>query len=1558
GFEGPAITVDTACSSSLVALHLAVQALRNGECEMALAGGVTVMATPDTFVEFSRQRGLARDARVKAFSDDADGTAWGEGVGVLLVERLSDARRRGHPVLAVVRGSAVNQDGASNGLTAPNGPSQQRVIRQALASAGLGAADVDVVEAHGTGTALGDPIEAQALLATYGQDRDEPLWLGSVKSNVGHTQGAAGVTGVIKMVTAMQHGVMPATLNVGEPTSKVDWTAGRVELLRQARDWATDGRPRRAAVSSFGVSGTNAHVIIEEPPASPAREEAAGDRPLPLIVTAKTPAALREYTDRIRTAAGTAAPADVAYSLATGRAVFDHRTVTVAGEEITGQADVTGKTVFVFPGQGSQWAGMGADLLDASPVFAARMAECAAALAPYVDWSLLDVIRQAPGAPTLDRVDVVQPVSWAVMVSLAEVWRAHGVTPDAVLGHSQGEIAAACVAGALTLADAAAVVALRSQVIARSLAGHGGMMSVALPVDEVRAMADDTLEIAVVNGPSATVVAGPPEALDELLARCAAREIRARRIPVDYASHSSYVTLIEDELTALLAGVAPRTPEVPFFSSVTGAWITGPELDGGYWYGNLRQAVNFATATEALARSGHAVFVEVSSHPVLTVSIQETLDDTVTTPYVVTGTLRRDEDGPYRVQAALAAVFVRGGKVDWSPVFEGTGAARVPLPTYPFQRERYWFADRPTAGSPLKLGLDTMDHPLLGAALPLAASGGMVATGRWSLHTHPWLGDHRVAGAAVVPGAALVELVLAASDGTVEELVVEAPLVLPATGGVQVQVVLGEASEQGRRTADVYARADGQESWTRHATGAVIAAVPEGEPLVAWPPAGAQRVDIAGFYERQLAAGYEYGPVFQGVRAVWTRGDEVYAEVALPAEEHANAARFALHPALLDAALQTGIFRPQPDTEAGQTLLPFAWTGVSLFGVGATELRIRIVSAGPDGTSIRLADGTGAPVAAVEAVVSRPVATADLTAGQASAPVYRIDWQPAPATGQGLAVVPVSGPADLAAEAAPLMVHPVPAGVQLADVLELVQAWLAEPRFAASRLVLHTRNAVAAVEGDTVDPAAAAVWGLIRTAQSEHPDRFVLVDGDADALDLVDGSLPQLAVRAGEALEPQLARVTDRGERLQLTENGTVLITGGTGLLGGLLARHLVTAYGVRRLLLLSRSGAAPDLVAELAAGGATVDVVAADAGDREALRAALERIPAEHPLTAVVHAAGVLDDGLFTALTPERLDRVWRAKADAARHLHELTRDRDLDAFVLYSSAAGLLGNAGQAGYAAANAYLDGLAEHRRALGLPAVSLAWGMWAQASGMTGHLDDGTLDRNRRRGMLGITDAEGLAAFDLAVAAGSAVLLPAKLDLAAFRDSGAPAARMSRSLVRPARRTASAAAPVAALDQLLAGLDDAGREQVVLEQVRTHVAGVLGLPGPDTVEPGQAFKDVGFDSLLAVELRNRLTAATGVRLPATAVFDYPNPLALTRQLLAGLTPAPAGPADPDGLTSIERIWSAADEAERARITARLQTMLAQPTTSGTERLDLDSASDDEIFDLIDNELGLS
>ncbi|WP_424190547.1 SDR family NAD(P)-dependent oxidoreductase [Actinokineospora sp. G85] len=1538
GLEGPAVTVDTMCSSSLVALHLAAQALRRGECSMALAGGATVMATPGGFVGFARQRALAFDGRCKSYAAGADGSGWAEGVGVLLLEKLSTARERGHRVLAVIRGSAVNQDGASNGLTAPNGPAQQRVIRNALASAGLSPSDVDAVDGHGTGTVLGDPIEAQALLATYGQGRDprRPLWLGSVKSVIGHTQAASGVAGVIKMVQALRHGELPATLHVDAPSPQVDWTSGAVELLTRARDWAPGDRPRRAGVSSFGASGTNAHLILEEAPEEQAAVEAAPAGVVPLVVSAGTASSLAEQAKRLAAfVEGGGVPlASVAGALVTGRATLAERAVVVAGSDAEALAGLTalargenapglvtgsgspGKVVWVFPGQGSQWAGMGRELLDSSPVFAERVAECAAALERWVDWSLVDVLRGEVDAELLDRVDVLQPASFAVMVGLAAVWSSVGVVPDAVVGHSQGEIAAACVAGALSLDDAVRVVALRSQAIAAGLSGRGGMASVALSAEEAAARVAPwagRVEVAAVNGPSSVVVAGDAEALDEVLEALDDQGVRVRRVPVDYASHTRHVEAIRDPLAESLAGVAALAPTVPFYSTVTGGWVSDAGVvDGGYWYRNLRGQVGFGPAVAELVEQGHGVFVELSAHPVLVQPVSEVVDSTAGADreIVVVGSLRRDEGGPRRLLASMAELFAHGITLDWAAVLPaGAAAARVDLPTYAFDHQHYWIELAGAASGAVSLGLAGADHPLLGAVVPLPQSDGLVFTSRLSLRTHPWLADHAIGGVVLVPGTVYVDLAVRAGDefgfGVLEELVIEAPLVLPEHGGTRVQVAVGGPGATGSRAVDVYSlrEDDPDGGWTRHATGLLAEsgtrAATEGFDFAAWPPAGAEPVPVETFYPDLLERGYAYGPAFQGMRAVWRRGAEVFAEVSLPEEHREDAGRFGVHPALLDAALHTNAFA-NPDDD--RQVLPFAWNGLLLHAVGASALRVRVAPCGQDALSFQAADESGGLVLTMDSLVSRVVSAEQLEVAADSAhadALFAVEWtelthgaEPAPPWVAVTTADDVTTPPEVAVleafgdEGGPLALT--------SRVLGVLQAWGGDER---SRLVVVTRGATPAGDGVVTDPAGSAVWGLVRAAQAEHPDRVVLVDTDPATPSGVRSVLgpvlasgePQVAVRGTTLTAPRLARAADQAaaEPVTFSPEGTVLVTGGTGSLGGVVARHLVTAHGVRRLVLASRRGLAAegarDLAAELAGLGAEVAVAACDVSDRDQVAALL----AEHPVTGVVHLTGVLDDGVIAALTPERLAGVFAPKVDAVRHLDELTRDLDLDAFVVFSSAAALMGSAGQGNYAAANAFLDGLVAARRAAGLPGLSLAWGLWEQSTGLTAQLSDVDKARMSRGGVLAMTQAEGLDILDTSLALGQALLVPIKLDLRAMRAdaaAGGAVPHLLRGLVRAGRRTARAAAgDVGGLVRRLAGLPAAEQEAVLLAIVQAEAGGVLGFSGPELAQGTRGFSDIGFDSLTAVELRNRLSAATGVKLPATLVFDYPTPVALARHL---------------------------------------------------------------------------
>ncbi|MEU9118122.1 SDR family NAD(P)-dependent oxidoreductase, partial [Streptomyces sp. NPDC048483] len=1021
------------------------------------------------------------------------------------------------------------------------------------------------------------------------------------------------------------------------------------------------------------------------------------------------------------------------------------------------------------------------------------------------------------------------------------------------------------------------------------------------------------------------------------------------------ASHSPHVEALRDRILTDLAPISPMSSSsVGFFSTLTGELIDTADLDAGYWFRNLRQTVRFEDAVRAAVDAGHSVFVEASAHPVLTVGVEQTLEDAGVSGAAL-GTLRRDHGGAEQLLMAFGQAHVQGLAVAWEKVLAPYQPQRVDLPTYAFQRERYWpKPDARRPGDVRGLGLGSAGHPLLGAAVTLADSDQVVLTGRLSLSSHPWLADHVVLGSVLLPGTAFVELVVRAGDqvgcDVVEELALEAPLVLPESGGVALQVSVEAPDGSDRRSVSVYSRPedDVEGVWTRHAMGVLAqgggAAGVESAGFGVWPPAGASVVDVEGAYEALAGAGYGYGPVFQGLRSVWREGGAggaVWAEVVLP-EGVGGVEGFGMHPALLDAALHAagigGLLEPGEGDGGRGPRLPFVWSGVRVHAVGATRVRVRLTALGSDEMSVLVADETGAPVATVESLSLRAVAEGQLRAAARDVgSLFDISWQALPSSDSASEPVEwvgldglegpagafadlgaLSGAVDKGFETPEVVVAEISAGSSgasgVVEALGLVQGWLAEERFAQSRLVVVTRGAVGVRPGDSVEGLGqAGVWGLVRSAQSEHPGRFVLLDTDTDTdagvdVDLASGlgDEPQVAVRGGEVFVPRLRRVPQAQVQVQDEDGagelgpwdveGTVLITGGTGTLGGLLARHLVVERGVRRLLLTSRRGldgpGAGDLVVELEALGAEVRVAACDAADRDALAGVLESIPGDRPLTAVIHAAGVLDDGVVESLTPERVRCVLRSKVDAAWNLHELTRDCGLSAFVLFSSAAGVFGAAGQGNYAAANAYLDALAQHRRVQGLPAVSMAWGLWEQASGMTGHL--GAEDKGRiNRGGVGVLSSQrGLELFDAALVADSAVVVPVSLDLAVIRAGAASAGvpPLLRDLVRvPTRRAAGArAVEVSEFADRLSRL--AGPEQLpdVLETVRRHVAQVLGHAAGSDVDPARPFKDLGFDSLTAVELRNRLNAATGLRLPATLVFDYPTPTSLAEFVLSEVT----------------------------------------------------------------------
>ncbi|HXC45262.1 MAG TPA: type I polyketide synthase, partial [Solirubrobacteraceae bacterium] len=1197
-------------------------------------------------------------------------------------------------------------------------------------------------------------------------------------------------------------------------------------------------------------------------------------------------------------------------------------------------------------------------------------------------------------ASELDQTMFTQAALFALEVALFRLVEHWGVTPDFLIGHSIGELAAVHVAGALSLRDAGALVAARGRLMG-ALPGGGAMVALQASESEASELIGahaERVAIAAVNGPCSVVISGEAEPVLELAGSWERNGRKVKRLQVSHAFHSARVDGMLEELAELAGGLTFHEPRMPIVSNLTGEPLTVEQMrDPHYWAAHARQPVRFADGLSWLASQGVESFLELGPDGVLSVMARECLADdrSAENQVLAVPALRGEKPEIGALLRALAQMWVTGTAVDWGALYDGTGATQVRLPTYAFQRRRYWMEEVPASSSRLDTGLCALDHPVLNTAVLAADGRRSLFTGHLSLAAHPWLGDHIVAGVVLVPGTTFVELALHAGlrlgCEVVRELVMETPLVLEENQGVDVQIVIDEPLEGGERSVGIYSCPQGARDmelaegpcWTRHASGVLAPVVDDGAPESdalargAWPPHDANPVEVGAVYGRVAEVGIEYGEAFRGIQAVWRRGGEAFADVCLPERQRVKAQRFGIHPALLDAALQAVALLVHRGRDGAPGLdglnVPFVWRGVRLHAAGVSDLRVQSSVTAPADIRLTAGDSVGAPVVSIESLTVRPISPAQLWSvrGSQRDAMFALDWVSLPvgsresddrpfallADGDAMlaAALPETGAFagtfgelgsllealdELDATPARVLVDctgwlgpgagPGGAG-RWADTpvgnahaaahraLATIQAWLAQPSLSDSRLVLVTRDAVATDAHDSVSGLPGApIWGLVRSAQSEHPDRFMLIDLDGEQASIaalgaaLAGDESQVAIRRGEMLVPRLVRmsqrVAERGEDVEdpaarwpssPPRGGAALLTGGTGALGRLVARHLVVAHGVRSLVLASRRGpdadGAGELERELTELGAQVRVVACDVADRDQLKSLIESVSPEVPLRMVVHAAGVLDDGAIASLTPRRLDRVLEVKLDAAWHLHELTREHDLAAFVLFSSVAGILGSPGQGNYAAGNSFLDALAAHRRALGLPAVSMAWGWWRQISGMAGELAAADRERTSHMGMSALSGEEGLALFDAACESECSLAVPMRLDLRTLaslaREMRLPS--VLRALVRlPGGQTSH---QVGALSRRLGELPASQRRDALLHAVQVEVASVLGHPTPASVAMRQSFSELGFDSLAAIELRNRLSQASGMGLPATLIFDYPTPTALGDYLLEAIAP---------------------------------------------------------------------
>jgi myxalamid-type polyketide synthase MxaE and MxaD len=1722
-FQGPSIAVDTACSSSLVAVHLACSSLWNGESTLALAGGVNLILSPAIAIGFTKAGVLSPDGRCKAFDARANGYVRGEGAGLVVLKPLSRALDDGDPIYAVILGSAVNHDGRSNGLMAPNPQAQERTLREAYRRAGVSPGQVQYVEAHGTGTLLGDPIEAQALGAVLvtGRPEGQLCIVGSVKSNMGHLEAAAGVAGLIKVALSLKHRAIPPSLHFQEPNPHIPFDELPLRVQQTLGPWPDETRPSLAGVSSFGFGGTNAHVVLEESPRPPVAhhhdEEPAFERVHLVPLSAHSPEALRSLARVYQEFLAPEGPEpvmllqDICYTASVRRSHHDYRLALVGhsrkevieGLEVFLQGEVRPgmssgrrapgprrKIVFVFPGQGSQWVGMGRELLEQEPVFRATLEQCDQAMRRHVDWSLLEELIASEAQSRLDEIDVIQPTVFAIEVALAALWGSWGIEPDGVVGHSMGEVAAAYMVGALSLEDAARIICRRSQLL-KWVSGQGAMAVVGLSLKQAQRTLvgyEDRLSIAVSNSPTSTVLSGDPAALEEIIDRLQRQDIFCRWVKVDVASHSPQMDPLRAELVESLEGLQPQAASVPLYSTVTGEISGGLQFDASYWGQNLRKPVLFSTAVQQLLEDGYDIFLEISPHPILLSAIQQGMHH-FGQEGTVLPSLRRGEEERAVMLGSLGALYALGYPLEWSRLYPPGGRC-VRLPSYPWQRERFWLETEDMASSlhwerTWRSQTGTQTNPLLGQYSKLAHPPG---NHFWEIELDkrflPYLDEHRVQGAVVLPISAYIEMVLVAAAEALgagphllAEIEFQRVLFLPESDPPTVQVILSPGVD-GEASFYIYSRIGGteqpHESWRLHATGKIrhdqdgnAPHVPEQTRLDEVLARCSKEICGRDYYLKLHERGIQYGPSFQRIKRLWRCDGEALGELQISQELEPEVEVYQFHPIILDACFQVlggAISVETTDGNKEGIYLPTRIDRIRVYGRPGSRLwsHARLCPDVEQSTDVikgdvRLLDENGRVVVEVLGVRFQHIGheVKRVVWENPEDWLYELQWRPQarpegqqawkppwPASqgswliftdshgiGEALAALLVEqgercvlvSPGEVyeRVDGEHFQIHPARpedmrqllkvalgsdqpacrgvvhlwsldapppeettvASLEAAQtlgcgsVLHLIQELAQTEWHESPRLWLVTRGAQP-VEPEPVPLAVAQapLWGFGRVIAGEHHDLWgELVDLDSSAPVREASALlweeiwspegeDQIAFRQGQRYVARLVRKRQSSEQalpFRFRPDGSYLITGGLGALGLQVARWMV-AQGARRLILMGRTKLPPRAewnqvepesrlgrriaaVRELEALGASIHLASVDVADEAKLASFLEKFHAEGwpPIRGVVHLAAVIEDRTLLQLDIAALNTVLWPKVIGGWLLHRMLEDAPLDFFILFSSAASLLGQTGQGNYAAANAFLDALAHHRRAQGWPGLSIDWGAWA---GLGFAATAGGRRLARRLEMLGIGNIpvqQGMEVLGWLLREGATQVLVLPVDWLQYRQFY-PAGSEPTLLSHLIREEADASPKIGesggkeslTRDALLAAKPEE-RQQLLETYLRERVARVLGI-ALSKLDVQQPLNNLGLDSMMAMALKNRIEVELGVTVPVVKFLEGPSVAQLTPKILESLTTTtvsvPAGAEEQAEKKKDFIDIGQIDQEEAKRLLARLDQLLDEEVDS--------------------------